>query len=193
MKTDPTPPPAGGEDASSDRGLSPRLPPGAVPRTVEAIDWRLWKPVDRAVLCFIRQGDRLLLIRKKRGLGAGKINGPGGRIDPGENAEQAAVRETEEEIGVTPLGIRRSGELSFQFRDGYSLHCTVFLTDRHRGEPVETGEALPFWCPTDRVPFDQMWADDRLWFPLLLAGVPFQGVFIFDGDAMLSYRLNPDR
>ena len=26
----------------------------------------------------------VLLIRKKRGLGAGKINGPGGKIDPGE-------------------------------------------------------------------------------------------------------------
>ena len=29
-----------------------------------------------ANLCFIVKGERVLLIRKKRGLGAGKINGP---------------------------------------------------------------------------------------------------------------------
>ena len=58
-----------------------------------------------------------------------------------------------------------------------------------RGEPRETDEADPFWCPEGGVPYDEMWADDRLWFPLMLSGRPFRGVFIFDGDAMLSWRL----
>ncbi len=164
-----------------------------VRRTVEAIDWTDWQPVDRAVLCFIRNRNRLLLIHKKRGLGAGKINGPGGRIDPGESAGQAAVRETEEEVGLTPLGLRQAGELSFQFTDGYSLHCTVFAAGGCRGEPVETEEALPFWCPVERIPFEQMWADDRLWFPCLLGGTYFRGWFVFDGEVMLSSRLEPER
>lgn len=161
----------------------------APPRAFEAIDWSRWQPVERAVLCFIRDGGRLLLIRKKRGLGAGKINGPGGRIEAGESAEQAAVRETEEEVGLTPLAPQRAGELSFQFTDGYSLHCTVFTARAWRGEPVETEEALPFWCPLDRVPFGEMWADDRVWFPHLLAGRFFRGCFLFEGDVMLGLRL----
>ncbi len=187
--------------SEKDRKTGPSFLPGQAPASVEAIDWQNWQPVDRAVLCFIRQrdpggdpsGDRLLLIRKKRGLGAGKVNGPGGRIDAGESAEAAAVRETEEEVGLTPLDLRRAGELSFQFRDGYSLHCTVFLSDRHRGEPVETEEAVPFWCPAAQIPFDEMWADDRLWFPHLLAGTFFRLVSVFDGQAMLSYRLETGR
>jgi 8-oxo-dGTP diphosphatase len=32
-----------------------------------------------------------------------------------------------------------------------------------------------------------MWADDRVWLPLLLAGRRFSGRFLFDGDAMLGY------
>ncbi len=63
------------------------------------IDWEKWAPKDRAVLTFIRCEGRLLLIVKKRGLGQGKVNAPGGRLEPGETPEQAAVRETREEVG----------------------------------------------------------------------------------------------
>ena len=43
------------------------------------IDWSTWKPTDRATLLFVvdREKNRVLLIEKKRGLGAGKVNGPG--------------------------------------------------------------------------------------------------------------------
>jgi len=36
------------------------------------------------VLCFLLRDGEVLLIRKKRGFGAGKINGVGGRIEPSE-------------------------------------------------------------------------------------------------------------
>ena len=39
------------------------------------------------------------------GLGAGKINAPGGKLEAGETALAAAIRETQEEIGVTPLAL----------------------------------------------------------------------------------------
>ncbi|MGA1129362.1 MAG: NUDIX domain-containing protein, partial [Chthoniobacterales bacterium] len=55
-------------------------------------DWSVWQPTERANLCFVTRGDEVLLIHKKRGLGAGKSHGPGGRIEPGETAAEAAVR-----------------------------------------------------------------------------------------------------
>ena len=85
-------------------------------------DWNKWNPKERGTLCFVLREGQILLIEKKRGLEAGKVNGPGGRIEPGETPEQAAIRETQEEIGITPLRIGWAGELHFQFRDGYSLH-----------------------------------------------------------------------
>src|SRR5688572_21360821 len=42
----------------------------------------------------------------------GQISLPGGRLDPGEAAEAAALREAQEEIGVDPASIRIVGELS---------------------------------------------------------------------------------
>lgn len=153
------------------------------------MDWDQWIPADRAVLCFIVKDDDVLLIRKKRGLGAGKINGPGGKIESGETPLDAAIRETQEEIGVTPRDLENRGELHFQFTDGYRLHCTVFVARDFSGEPIETQEAMPLWTPIGAIPFSEMWQDDELWLPQMLAGQTFRGWFEFDGDKMLSERL----
>lgn len=140
----------------------------------------------RATLLFVFHGGQVLLIRKKRGLGAGKINGPGGKIDPGESPMQCAIRETEEELGVHGLDPQEIGLLRFQFADGLGLLCHVFRADAFTGDPVETDEAIPLWTPVDAIPFDEMWADDRLWFHHLTARRKFVGNFEFDDDTMLS-------
>ena len=159
-------------------------------RRFSDIDWSSWKPVERATLLFVRKNGKLLLIHKKRGLGAGKINGPGGRIDPGETPRQCAVREVQEELCVTPTGVRKAGELMFQFTNGHSIHGYVFTATDCRGEPQETGEAIPIWTPVDQFPFDRMWEDDRVWVPHMLAGRRFKGRFLFDGDRMLGSELD---
>lgn len=142
-----------------------------------------------ATLMFIvdEEAGRVLLIRKKRGLGAGKINGPGGKMDPGETSQECAVRETQEELGVTALEPVKHGELWFQFVDGLALHVDVFRATRWQGEPVETPEAIPLWTSLAELPFEEMWADDRFWLAeVLVEKKHFIGRFLFDDDTMLS-------
>ncbi|MFZ4116233.1 MAG: 8-oxo-dGTP diphosphatase [Chthoniobacterales bacterium] len=132
--------------------------------------WKSWQPITRTSLCFILRGEEILLIRKKRGIGAGKVNGPGGHLEPGESAMEAAIREVQEEVKVTPCGLKKMGELSFQFVDKNSSpqHCVVFIAQGFLGEPEETEEAIPFWSHHTQIPFDEMWADDRDWIPGML-------------------------
>ncbi len=155
-------------------------------RRLDAIDWDNWTAVHRATLLFIIQDGQILLIRKKRGLGAGKINGPGGKLDEGETWRQAAIREIQEELRVTPLNVSERGELRFQFLDGYSIHVRVFSATEYAGTPTETDEAIPLWYPLDAVPYGEMWADDVIWLPLMFDGKHFAGRFIFDDDRMLD-------
>jgi 8-oxo-dGTP diphosphatase len=153
----------------------------------EDIDWDNWTPSERATLLFVIRKGRLLLIHKKRGLGAGKINGPGGRIDDKETPVECAIREVQEELMVTPTGVRQAGELRFQFVDGFSIHGYVFTASDCDGEPQETDEATPLWTQTNSIPYEQMWADDRYWMPLMLEGTYFEGRFLFDGDSLLAH------
>ena len=165
------------------------MSPSPVGENRERVDGANWKPREKGTLCFIIENGKILLIEKKRGLGAGKVNGPGGRIEVGETAEQGAIRETQEEVGLTPTGMEWAGELSFQFRDGYSLHVDLYRASGWTGELRETDEAKPFWCSTSEIPYGRMWADDEQWMPRLLAGEKFRGWFEFDGDRMEWFRM----
>ncbi len=159
------------------------------PLMVTDVDWDDWTPQIPATLMFIVRDDRVLLIRKKRGIGAGKINGPGGKLDPGETLLECAVRETHEELGVQAQGAREMGRLWFQFVDGLTIHCTVFRADDCAGEARETDEAVPLWTPLDDLPFDEMWDDDRIWLPVMLSDRTFRMWATFDGDRMLDHRI----
>ena len=156
------------------------------------IDWQNWKPRQQATLLFVMRKGQILLIDKKRGLGAGNVNGPGGRLEPGETPIQCAIREVQEELCITPTGVKYAGELFFQFIDGLSIHGIVFTANGYEGEPTETDEATPRWTPLDQIPYDRMWADDRHWIPLMLDDQPFHGYFLFDQSKMLDYRVDTD-
>lgn len=158
--------------------------------SLATVDWSRWTPTDPATLVFILDGPRVLLIRKKRGLGAGKINGPGGRIDPGESPLDGARREVEEELCITPTGLSLAGENRFLFVDGYGIHVFVFTATGFTGEPQETDEAIPLWTPTDAIPWDEMWEDDPLWLPHTFAGRRFSARFLFDGERMLEHQVD---
>ncbi len=148
-----------------------------------------WTPNMRANLVFLTRDGEVLLIHKKTGLGAGKINGPGGKIEPGESPLEAARREVREELQVEVGALRERGELHFDFVDGLRLHCVVFHGTEFEGVPTETREAKPEWFPLDSVPYERMWADDRHWLPQLLRGEKFRAWFRFDGETMLTRKV----
>lgn len=149
-----------------------------------------WRAVHTATLVFVLNGTNVLLIRKKRGLGAGKINGPGGKLESGETPRECAIREVEEELAITPADLHARGELRFQFADGYSIHVHTFVAYNYSGIPQETDEAIPLWFPVDEIPYDEMWEDDRIWLPQVLNRQTVSGRFIFDDDRMIDHEVN---
>lgn len=154
-----------------------------------AVDWDAWRPALEATLLFVVRAEGVLLIRKKRGLGAGKLNAPGGKVDPGETPLEAAIREFEEELEARPHDPEKVGEVAFHVVEGDSIRIHVFRSDGVEGEPVETDEAVPVWRARDEIPYDEMWEDDRYWLPLLLEGRRFEVRTLFDGDRLLGVEV----
>jgi 8-oxo-dGTP diphosphatase/2-hydroxy-dATP diphosphatase len=67
---------------------------------------------------------------KKRGFGAGKWNGFGGKVEPGETVEAGAIRELREEANIVALDLVQKGLLLFDFEQEGSVE-----TDG-QGKPV---------------------------------------------------------
>ena len=133
-------------------------------------NWATWQPRVRATLLFIvREGKdspHPQEARFRRGQDQ-RTRRQGGF---GRNPFSRPCAKRSRSSGSSRSGPKQRGELHFQFRDGYSLHCTVFLAHDFEGEPRETDEASPLWTPLDAIPYDKMWADDRYWLPLLIRG-----------------------
>jgi len=143
-------------------------------------------------LCIICKDKKVLLGMKKRGFGALRWNGFGGKVQENETIEESLKREMEEECSLKLNNVEELGVLSFEFKKnpGEILEVHIFRATDFSGEPIESEEMKPEWFDEDKVPFEKMWSDDPYWFPLFLEGKKFKGHFLFDdNDQILENNL----
>ena len=140
-------------------------------------------------VCFLLRdlpSHEVLLGYKKRGFGAGKFAGIGGRVEAGETILTAACRELYEETNITTSehDLQSMGMITFRFpnRPSWNQVVHVFIASRWMGEPSESDEMLPAWYRIDAVPFEQMWDDSRYWLPQILAGQPLYAQITYADD-----------
>ncbi len=88
---------------------------------------------------------------------AGQFALPGGKIDPGETAEQAARREVQEELTLTLAGSELLGRLDdLPTRSGYLVTPFVFWLDTPREPVPNPGEVAHL----HRIPLADLFAED---------------------------------
>lgn len=143
-------------------------------------------------LCIIQRNDKVLLGMKKRGFGQGRWNGFGGKVKEGESIIDAMNRELFEEVGINTQDFQQLGILDFSWKEKSEiLRVHIFKAGDFTGEPEESEEMKPEWFHINEIPFQEMWQDDKYWFPLFLENKKFQGKFLFDdADNILDYSLD---
>lgn len=129
----------------------------------------------------------ICLAMKKRGFGAGRYNGVGGKLELGETIEEALKREAQEEIGIQTVALEKCAELTFIFphNPAFDQLVHVYLSEEWKGDPVESEEMNPFWFLVEDIPYATMWPDDNFWLPQVIAGNFVKGRFVFgEGDSI---------
>ena len=154
---------------------------------------RDWEPTERATLVYLARGDSVLLIRKLRGHGEGKVNAPGGRIEAGESVEACAIREVREEVGIRVQALAPRALLRYDDpTEGLAMAGYAFVSSDFRGSHARTAEADPFWCRIDEIPYDEMWENDRIWLPRVLKGERIRADFQFCQGRLVAHTVIPD-
>ena len=127
------------------------------------------RPVPAVGVVCVR-GEEVLLVRRGTPPKLGEWSIPGGRIEPGERAEAAALRELQEETGVTAeiLGLIDVVDAIFENRAGTEVTRHYVLTDylaRWTGGEPQAGDdaaearffhyteisSLGVWSETERI------------------------------------------
>ncbi len=143
---------------------------------------------DTSLVYPLRADGAVLLGRKRRGMGYGKWNGFGGKIEAGETMRQCAARELFEECGLTaaPESLEMAADLYFcQLSDMSWSHAgVVYFARTWEGAPRVSDEMEPRWFTLAELPYEEMWEADKIWLPMVLAGKKLRGTVYFaeDGD-----------
>jgi 8-oxo-dGTP diphosphatase len=147
-----------------------------------------------ATVCFLRRGNKVLLQERAPGrVWAGRLNGPGGKVNVGETPQAAIVPEVAEETGLHLADPTMHGvlDLVFGIPERSRLRVVVFTGDMFSGRVRGGREGRLRWYAASRLPVDRMWPDMRFWLPIVLAGGSLEGTCVFDepGARLLSCTL----
>ena len=142
-------------------------------------------------LGLLLENNKLLLGMKKRGFGEGRWNGFGGKLQLNETLEEAAKREYEEECTIKPTKIEKVGNIEFIFEGKEeTLDVHFFKILEYTGCAAETEEMKPQWFDLDKIPYEHMWPDDKIWVPYFLTGKKFEGkIFFKDMNTIIKHEI----
>jgi 8-oxo-dGTP diphosphatase len=145
-----------------------------------------------ATLCYVKQsGNTLMLhrVKKANDIHAGKWNGLGGKLEPGESPEQCVIREVREEAGLEIVCPRYHGLLIFADFAGDDWFVWVFTAEEFSGDLIESSEGHLKWIPDDEVTSLNLWPSDAIFLPWLDSGKIFSARFQYHGNEMFGHNV----
>jgi 8-oxo-dGTP diphosphatase len=146
-----------------------------------------------ATLCYVRQNGQTLMIHRVKKAGdmhAGKWNGLGGKLEPGETPEECARREVLEESGLVAQQLDLKGILTFpEFANNEDWYAFVFVIPKFEGEIGNSQEGFLQWIDDSELPTLNLWEGDLIFLPWLDQPDFFSGKFIYQDGKLVDHHV----
>jgi 8-oxo-dGTP diphosphatase len=150
-----------------------------------------------ATLCYVRDGmgdnGRTLMlhrIKKANDMHAGKWNGLGGKLEPGETPEECARREVFEESGLQMVDPVLRGIITFpQFAKGEDWYTYIFVAYAHTGELIDSTEGVLAWVDNSKLYDLNLWPGDRIFMRWLDEPRYFSAKFVYTTGELTKYEV----
>lgn len=99
-----------------------------MPVSDQDINQQRYQMIPRTLIFLFDQQERVLLLKgsAEKRLWAGRYNGIGGHVEPGEDILEAAYRELDEESGVTEVDLHFCGQIMIDGSDKTGVAIFIF-------------------------------------------------------------------
>ncbi len=134
----------------------------------------------RTCLAIVKNGDKFLMFLKKKGLGEGYYNFPGGKVEENEKPCECALRELKEETCLEGKELEKVGEITYRLDGGEISQMSIYEIKKYGGVLCESDEGRPIWI--EEIPLNKMWEDDKVWIPMVTSGKKVKCEFLFSSD-----------
>lgn len=163
--------------------------------------WGNEKKFAEGAFCFFVKDKKVLLVLTHYGPEIKKYSGYGGGVDEDESPEEAVVREVREEaeVVVEEADLKKMAVITnitkkIPENTQSTFKLTIFLTEKWKGEPKDLPGMQPKWFDFNKLPFDQMFPENKILFPMVLEGkcVEMDSAFVKKDDGSKPELINRD-
>ena len=144
-------------------------------------------------LCYIEKDGKYLMLyrnKKKNDASEGKWIGIGGKLEPGETADECILREVLEETGLTLTNLYKRGKVYFYSDMWEDEIMYLYTASRFRGKLTkDCNEGELKWIPVNEVMNLNLWEGDRIFLRQLADGVNDICLSVrYDGDTLAELK-----
>ncbi len=132
----------------------------------------------------------LLRNKKQEDIHAGKWNGLGGKLLPGETPEECVIREVYEESGLMISEPSLRGILTFpEFSYGEDWYVFVFVANQFKGSLTDSEEGQLEWIKNEDLLDLNLWPGDYYFLRALKSGIFFSGKFTYKNKMLIDHHM----
>ena len=125
-----------------------------MPANEQGVDIKRFSVVPRTLIFLFNGKDQVLLQKgaPSKRLWAGKYNGLGGHVEPGEDILESALRELSEEAGVEDVPIRLCGQILVTVNQAQGVAIFIFKGEAGDITPRDSEEGELEWVNGKEIP-----------------------------------------